>query len=102
MLPSTTTPKPKIRYKIDQLQKALRMAERLGNREVFNWAEILRTTEEILKNAAPDDESQEKARKRFLEVLADMDADEVPPPLRPIVTSAQAILEGEDEKDASK
>lgn len=87
-----------VRYKIDGVQKALRMAQRLGDRDVFNWAEILRGAEEILKNAPKDEQSQEQARRRYLEVLADMDSDDVPAALRPVVCAAQAILEGYDDK----
>lgn len=84
------------KYRIDGIQKALRMAERLKDREVFNWAEILRSAEEIIKNAARDPASQEAARKSYLEVLADMDADELPAALRPICGTAAAILEADD------
>lgn len=102
-------PRAYIRYKIDQIQKALRMAERLpdppqgsgwSRRDVFNWAEILRSAEEIMKNADKDETSQENARRRYLEVLADMEADHVPPPLRPMIMAAQAILECDDEAKA--
>lgn len=95
--PGEYKPKVYVQYKIDQLQKALRMAERLGNREVFNWAEILRSAEEIIKNAPKDEQSQTAARRRYLEVLADMDPDALPAPLQPIVATAAAILEGDDE-----
>lgn len=100
-----------VKYKIDQLQKALRMAERLpdppagsgwSRRDVFNWAEILRSAEEVMKNASKDELSQEGARRRYLELLADMDAEHVPPPLRPMIMAAQAILECDDEERARK
>jgi len=86
------------KYRIDGIQKGLRMAERLKIKDVFNWAEILRSAEEIIKNAPKDPESQEAARRRYLEVLADMDSDDVPAALRPMIASAQAILEGDDEQ----
>ena len=97
-----TGPPPHSKYRIDGIQKGLRMAERLKNNEVFNWAEILRSAEEIIKNAPKDPASQEAARKRYLEVLADMDVDEVPAALRPMIASAQAILEGDDLDDETR
>jgi hypothetical protein len=80
------------KYRIDGIQKALRMAERLGDRDTFNWAELIRGTEDIMKNAAADETSQEDARRRFLAVLADIDPDSVPAALRPVVMTAKNVL----------
>lgn len=97
VMPAETTSEgegpPRKKYKIDGIQKALRMAERLGDRDTFNWAELIRGTEDIIKNAARDEASQEDARKRFLTVLADIDPDSVPSALRPVVMTAKNVLE---------
>lgn len=90
------------RYKIDGVRKALRMAERLKLPDVFNWAEILRAAEEIMKNAGKSESEQEDARRHYLAVLAGMDADAVPAPLKPIIATARAILAVDGVKQATQ
>ena len=84
------------RYTIDGVQKALRLAERLGDRETYNWCEIIRAGEEIMKNAPKDEESQEDARRQFLEMISEIDTGTVPAPVKPIVHTAKAILSFND------
>lgn len=84
--------RPHVRFKIDEVQKALRMAQRLGVKDVFNWAEILRAADAVLKNAAKDPDAQEQARRMYLETIAGVDESAMPPALRPIVITARNIL----------
>lgn len=90
------------RYKIDGVRKALRMAERLKTdpnyRAIFNYAEIMRSAEEILKNAKPESDAQQEARRLYLEAIAAMDLDSLPSVLRPVVSTARSILEIEEQK----
>ena len=90
------------RYKIDGVRKALRMAERLKTdpnyRAIFNYAEIMRSAEEILKNASQEEGEQENARRMYLEAIAMMDLEDMPSVLRPVVSTARSILEIESEK----